>query len=143
MSEKEEAEIRLSLKELEYKRQIESLGRWNEQERQFQEYVQSMEGTAEELMKMRFLGPLVIFLRAIIRPGWSIITIYMIVAILSGHWNLMAAAGGNESIAQQYTSLLWANTLIVSVTWFGERAVRNVLPLVEKLFLAKNGNGGK
>ena len=52
-------------------------------------------------------------------------------------WNLLQAAQSNAALAQQYTSILWVMTIVSLVFLFGERGIKNVMPLIERVFLAR------
>ena len=130
MSEAEKAQLTLAIKEIEHKKEIELLQAWNIQEGQFQKFTVEMEGSAKDLLVIPIFGRLIVFLRAALRPIISALTIYADMMIWSGGWNLAVTAGAN---ADQAWSLLWMINMLVLSVLFGERAMQNILPLVEKI----------
>lgn len=130
MSEKEEAELKIDLMKLENDKKVKVLNAWNEQEKNWQDHIKEMEGTAKELLAIPILGHLMVFLRASLRPIISALTIYADLMIWSGSWNLTVTAGAN---ADQAWALLWMVNILVFSVLFGERAMKNILPLIERI----------
>ena len=94
-------------------------------EERFNARIKQMEGTAADLRTMPILGPLVIFLRGTQRPVWGFATLAM-------DWHWFTSSGTNFS-EQQGTALIVINTLVLGFL-FGERAVKNVMPLIVKVW---------
>jgi len=130
MSEAEKAKLTMAIKKIESEKEIEMMKTWNDQEKNFQDYTKEMEGTAKDLLAIPILGHVMVFLRASLRPTISALTIYADMMIWSGSWNLTVTAASN---ADQAWSLLWMVNILVFSTLFGERAMKNILPLVERI----------
>ena len=99
-----------------------------ELERQFNQRTISMEGTARDLESIPIAGPIVIFLRGAYRPLFAYFVAYLdFVYFVTGmHWS------------ETQESLLWAINLLVVSFFFGERAIKNVMPVITQMFMAKN-----
>jgi len=141
MSEGEQAQIELQIREAAHKHEVEKIVAWNEQEKQFQEFVSQHEGTASDLKAIPILGHIMIFVRGCLRPLVTLVTLYADIQVLSGGWKLTEAAGGDAALASQYSSMLWIINIVVLVFLFGERGIKNVMPLVEGILLAKKNVG--
>lgn len=89
--------------------------------------IAEQEGTAKDLMSLPFVGRIIIFARGAQRPIWGYATLYF-------DWQLFA----NElTLTEQQTQLLWIINFLVLGFLFGERAVKNIMPLVVKMMEAK------
>lgn len=101
-----------------------------ERERMFNERTIQMEGTAKDLQALPIAGPIVIFLRGAFRPLFAYFTAYL---------DFRYYVGGMDWTDQQQTLLLTVNALVLTF-FFGERALKNILPHVAQVFVAKNGH---
>jgi hypothetical protein len=95
------------------------------------ERIAQHEGTASDLKIIPFLGPLMLFLRGAQRPIWGFGVLYMDFMIFSGAWTLKV----NEAGGGMQENAFWVINFLVLGFLFGERAIKNVLPLVNQ-FLA-------
>jgi len=89
--------------------------------------INEQEGTAHELKTIPYIGGLIIFLRAAQRPIWGYATLYY-------DYQMFAA---ETAFTEDQTKLLWIINLLVLGFLFGERAIKNIMPLVTKLFEVK------
>jgi len=96
----------------------------NEQTEEFNSRLKDMEGTAKDLKSIPVLGPIVIFLRGTQRPVWGFATLYLDYKWFSGDWTLDDQQGSAAAIIN----------LLVLGFLFGERAIKNLEPLLLKLF---------
>jgi hypothetical protein len=131
MSEAEKAELTAKIKEIEHKKEIELMQAWNEQEKGFQKFINEHEGSASDLKSIPILGPIMLFLRGAFRPIMAFGVLYTDMMVFSGSWNIAIMAG---TIAPQVMSLLWLINIIILTFYFGERAMKNLAPLIEKVF---------
>jgi len=92
--------------------------------KEFNDRIESMEGTASDLKAMPILGPAMLFLRGAQRPAWSIATMWF-----DYNW-----FGSNVIYSEQQQSALIAVNMLVLGFLFGERAIKNLEPLLTKLF---------
>lgn len=83
------------------------------------------EGTAKDLAQMPVIGRIVLFARGCQRPLWGFATMYCDFMWFSGEWPTMT---------DQQQSALWVINLLVLGFLFGERAVKNVTPLIGQYF---------
>lgn len=98
-----------------------------ETERMFNERTIAMEGTASDLKSVPVLGAIVLFLRGAYRPLFAYFVAYLdFVYFVTG----MAWTETQES-------LLFAINMLVIGFFFGERAAKNVLPLLAQAFASK------
>ncbi len=96
------------------------------QDQQFFQFTKDMEGTAADLRSIPWLGPIIIFMRGAFRPIFAYFTLY-----LDAIWFTTAVSTGwNE---QQNTAMIVIN-VVVLVFFFGERTVKNLLPLISQVF---------
>lgn len=91
-----------------------------ESERMITERVTILEGSAQDLRAIPFIGPIVLFLRGLQRPLWGYGTMYADAMWFMGRWTM------ND----QQESALWVINFLVLGFLFGERAVQNVAPLI-------------
>lgn len=91
----------------------------------FTERTTALEGTAADLKSLAYFGPLVIFARGCQRPIWGFGTLYMDFMVFGGDWVI-------EEGTRQDSAFLVINLLVLGFL-FGERAVKNLAPLIERL----------
>tara|TARA_R110001583_G_scaffold550_4_gene4864 strand:+ start:772 stop:1251 length:480 start_codon:yes stop_codon:yes gene_type:complete len=89
--------------------------------------IAQLEGTASDLKGIPFIGPMVLFLRGLQRPLWGYATLFMDYMWFS-EWTTLTS--------KQESALMAINILVLGFL-FGERAIKNVMPLITKLFEAK------
>lgn len=130
MSDAEKKAMEVEIMKVTNQTQIEMMSAWNRQEQQFQDFTKEMEGTASDLKNIPIVGPIVLFMRGAFRPICAYGILYIDFMALSGAWNIEAIAATN---ADQAWALLWAINICVLTFYFGERAIKNVAPLIERL----------
>ena len=90
---------------------------------EFNGRIKSMEGTASDLKAIPVLGPVMLFLRGAQRPVWSMATMYF-------DWVWF---NGSSFTEQQSTALIVINSMVLGFL-FGERTLKNLEPLLIKVF---------
>ncbi|AWL12816.1 hypothetical protein HMF8227_02364 [Saliniradius amylolyticus] len=101
-----------------------------EERAEFNQRIRDMEGTASDLKRFGWIGSLLIFLRGCQRPVWGYMTLYMDVMWFSGKWSGMTT---------QQESAMWIVNLLVLFFLFGERGMKNVMPLINRFLSIKRG----
>lgn len=123
MNPEQRAAAELALEKVANKKEIDLLNAANEAQKQFDNHIASHEGTASDLKTIPYIGGLVIFLRGVQRPLWGFGTFWMDL-----EW-LFSDKVFTET--QEYT-LLFINLLVLGFL-FGERALKNLEPLIARL----------
>lgn len=126
MSDKEKAELQLKISQQEAEKDLRTMAALNEAKTAFFEFTKDFEGTAKDLKDVRFFGPLMLFLRGSQRIVWGYGTLWIDFQVISGGWAVQDDP--------QLKFLAIALTIIVGATLFGERAIQNVMPLLERYF---------
>jgi hypothetical protein len=126
MSDKEKADLQLLIQKEESSRQERLLVLANEQDKEFNERIKQLEGTASDLKALPIIGPVIIFARGCQRPAWGFATMLIDYQVFSKAWDV----SGDE----QLKALIFAINLLVLGFLFGERAVQNVTPLLSQYF---------
>ena len=85
-----------------------------------------MEGTSSDLRSIPVIGALALFLRGLQRPTWGFGILFADYMWLSGVWDL----------DEPMTDVIFLVNFLVLGFLFGERAIKNLEPLITKL-LAK------
>lgn len=101
----------------------------NESERAFNDRIIQMDGTAEQLKGIWFIGPAIILLRAIQRPIWGFGTLYMDWMVFSDSWKI--------PVDSREDMCFLVINLIVLIFLFGEKAFKNIAPLIERLLAVR------
>ncbi len=101
-----------------------------EAEQTFNQRIKDMEGTAQDLKQSGWMGRIVLFLRGAQRPIWGYAVIYMDFMVFSARWTI-------PEENPQLQSAFWIINFLVLGFLFGERAVKNVGPLVAQMFQKK------
>lgn len=124
MTDKEKREFELKLMEISQAQEIELLKAANTAEAEFNQRIKDMEGTAADLKQIPVLGSIILFLRGCQRPIFGFFTLLMDYLVFSGSWTIEQNS--------RLESAFFAINLLVLGFLFGERAVKNVLPLFER-----------
>tara|TARA_R110000851_G_scaffold302598_3_gene459449 strand:+ start:4215 stop:4733 length:519 start_codon:yes stop_codon:yes gene_type:complete len=131
MSEVEKKQMEIEVMKILNEKEVEMLNAWNDQEKSFQEFIINMEGTASDLKQLPVIGRVILFLRGAFRPTMAFGIAYTDLMVFSGSWNLQEVGGENTD---QVWSLLYIMNFLVIGFYFGERAIKNLQPLIEKIF---------
>jgi hypothetical protein len=124
MSPKQKAEAELKIQQLLHQKQLDVSSILNESAKQLDARIKEQEGTASDLKQLPLIGSLVLFLRGTQRPIWGFFTMY-----LDYVW-FTTSPGYTE---QQQTALIVVNMLVLGFL-FGERAIKNLEPLIMEVF---------
>lgn len=125
MSEEEKRNLEAAIRQATREHELKLLEITQQQQEEFNSRIIEMEGTAKDLNQSGWLGRIVIFLRGAQRPLWGYLVLYMDIMVFSGYWKIQD---------EQLQSAFWVINLLVLGFLFGERAVRNVMPLLQKKF---------
>jgi hypothetical protein len=125
----EKQEIKKELMELKHRHEVETVKLSLEAEQEFNLRVKELEGTAKDLHQSGWLGKVVLFMRGAQRPLWGYFVAYMDYMVFAGNWSLK----GNEKLE----SAFWIINFLVLGFLFGERAVKNVAPVVSEMMKKK------
>lgn len=127
MSEEQRKQMEIVVKDMLHKQEMEIREAAAQDEALFNERTIALEGTAKDLAAIPFIGSIVIFLRGAFRPLFAYFTLYAdYIYLIEG-----------MSWSERQETLLLAINLLVLVFFFGERAMKNVMPLIVKVFAAK------
>lgn len=126
MSDKEKSDLSLAITEAENKKDIEVLKLANIADQQFNDRMKTHEGTASDLKQIPFIGAVIIFLRGAQRPVWGFATLFLDFQVFSKAWPI-------ETGSLEGSAFLTINLLVLGFL-FGERAVKNVAPLLIGFF---------
>jgi len=128
MSEEQRRRMEVVVKDMLHQQQVELLNAARKDEQLFNERTIALEGTARDLQSIPFIGSIVIFARGMFRPAFSYMTAYI-------DWIYFSTDTTGWSEQQQ--TLLLAMNLLVLVFFFGERAMKNIMPLITNAFAVK------
>lgn len=121
LSEAEREELKREIAKDMREHELKLLAIGQQTEAEFNDRVKAMEGTAADLKTIPVLGSLVIFLRGTQRPMWGFATLFF-------DWQWFTASWENMTDRQE-VALLVINILVLGFL-FGERAMKNVMPLI-------------
>ena len=121
---KEKADIDLKIQELLDKKQLEANRVLDDAAKQLDKRIAEQEGTASDLKSVPVLGHLVLFLRGLQRPAWGYAAMWM-----DFKWFFESRTFTD----QQATAMIVINFLVLGFL-FGERTIKNLEPLIIKVF---------
>lgn len=131
MSPEQKASMQLEIERIQLQREKQSNDAMAAAEASLNERIREYEGTASDLKSIPYIGALMIFLRGAQRPIIGYGTIYLDFMVFSGAWAV-------EPNSQQ-DAAFWVINLLVLGFLFGERAVKNVAPMITQMMSAKRG----
>lgn len=132
LSEKERAELEIIIADAEHTRNIELLQLAKAQDEQFNNRIRDLEGTAKDLSQFGMIGRILILLRGTQRPLWGFSVLIMDYKVFSGDW-VLSDPLLTRTVATSMTqeSAFWIINFLVLGFLFGERAIRNIMPMVQ------------
>ena len=130
MSDTEKAQAELALMTVAANKELQMAGIMQEIQAGYEQRIRDMEGTAADLKAIPILGQLIIFLRGMQRPVWGFAVLVMDYFVFAGDWKIVPDS-------RQDTCFLIINFLVLGFL-FGERALQNLAPLIERLLLTRN-----
>lgn len=119
----DKVKLDMALKEVEHKFEVEATKLAFEADKEFNQRIKDLEGTAGDLQKSGWLGKIIIFLRGAQRPIWGYSVMFLDFKVFSGTWDL--------SDKQALDSCFWMINILVLGFLFGERAIKNVMPIIK------------
>lgn len=128
MSPEQQAAVKLEIEKIELKKQAQYNEAMAKAEASINDRISQQEGTARDLMSLPFVGRVIIFARGCQRPTWGFATMWADLQWLSGEWG---------KLSERQESALWFINLLVLGFLFGERAVKNLTPLIAQHFTKK------
>ena len=127
LSDEQKKDFELKLNELLHKKELEANKAINDASNALNKRIAEQEGTAKDLKEIPILGSVMLFLRGVQRPAWGFLTMYL---------DLKWFFAGYQLNEQQQTALIVINTLVLGFL-FGERSIKNLEPLILKVFTKK------
>jgi hypothetical protein len=124
MNPHQKAEIELKIQDLLNQKQIQANKVLSDAAVQLDKRIAEQEGTAEDLKAIPLLGTLIIFLRGVQRPAWGFATL-----VMDYKWFFEPGT----FTEQQQTAMMIINILVLGFL-FGERTIKNLEPLLIKVF---------
>lgn len=104
-----------------------------EEQALFDQRVKEMEGTAKDLQQFGIVGQIVVFLRGLQRPIWGFFVLFLDYKVfIENTWPTAKVAEGVQGTGLDFQSAFWIINFLVLGFLFGERAMRNVLPLLQQ-----------
>ena len=129
MSPQQKAETELKLQQFLQEKELSANKILNEASQQLDKRIAEQEGTASDLKGIPFFGTIVLFLRGLQRPCWGFATMWM-----DAQWFFGTGYVFDE---QQQTAMIIINVLVLGFL-FGERTIKNLEPLILKVFGQNN-----
>lgn len=128
MSEAQKIEMTAVLKDLTHQQAMDLAEVAQADETAFNKRTIQLEGTAADLKTIPVIGALIIFLRGAFRPLFAYGTAYV-------DWIYFTT--DTSDWPEQQQTLLIAINLLVLVFFFGERAMKNIMPLITSALMAR------
>ena len=120
----QKADIDLKIQDLLDKKQAEANRVLDNAAKQLDKRINDQEGTASDLKNIPFLGSIILFLRGSQRPAWGYATL-----VMDFKWFFEL----HTFTDQQQTAMIVINFLVLGFL-FGERTIKNLEPLLIKVF---------
>ena len=135
LSDKDKADIQLAVDNAIRDHDIKLLALAQQEDQRFNDRIKDMEGTANDLLSAGWIGKLIIMLRGAQRPIWGYFVLYMDYMVFSGRWDIVSPIADIEKVTDglNMVSAFWLINFLVLGFLFGERAIRNVLPIIKSL----------
>lgn len=135
MSESEKAALKVAMMQFEHNREKELLALAAEADKEVTRRAVALEGSASDLKALPVVGRFIIFIRGCQRPLWGCFTFLLDYNIFCGKWNVPMTAPDDSHTAQGL--LVIAINVLVLGFLFGERTVKNLMPLFTRYMQAR------
>lgn len=122
MTTEQKAQLEIAVKEVTHKQALEVMQMLNDTEAQFNKRIADMEGTASDLKSVPIVGHIILLLRGAQRPIWGFGVLYFDSLLFLKRFTL-----NPDDLSG--VILVVANVLVLGFL-FGERAMKNVLPIL-------------
>ena len=144
MSESEKAAVEKAIIDAAHAHELELLEKAQQDQESFNLRIRDMEGTTKDLQQFGIIGKIIVFLRGLQRPLWGFGVLYLDFMVFSGKWDLSQIGSQapeinstlpnamQESLIVNLESAFWVINFLVLGFLFGERAMRNVMPLIRR-----------
>jgi hypothetical protein len=129
MSPEKKAALKLDLDKLALEKEKEVNRAVQEEADAINKRIEIYEGTAKDLLSVPIFGAIMLFLRGSQRTVWSFGAIY---------FDYVWLVDGKVLSSQAQTALIVINLLVLAFL-FGERALKNLAPLITELLVARKG----
>ena len=103
-------------------------------ENDIEDTIEKLSKTTKDLEKIPFLGSVGMFLRGMQRPVWGFALLYIDLNVLSGTWPILKKGATDIAMNDTVASAFWFINILILGFLFGERAARNVVPMINKRF---------
>ena len=136
LTEAERMQLEQVIRQAARQHELQLLALAQEEQIEFTQRIKAMEGTAKDLQAFGVLGKAVVFMRGMQRPVWGFFVLWMDINVFSGKWKLSSATimSDGTTLPMSLESAFWLINFLVLGFLFGERAMKNVLPLMHKRF---------
>jgi len=124
MTPQQKAEAELNVQKFLHEKEIAANKVISDAAAQLDKRIAAQEGTASDLKAIPIIGHVILFLRGLQRPTWGFATLY-----IDYRWLF----GGGEFSERQNTAIIVINILVLGFL-FGERTIKNLEPLIIKVF---------
>lgn len=124
----EKAEAKLEWERLKGEMNLKAQQLAHQVQTEFNQRIKDLEGTASDLIAAGVFGKVVLFMRGAQRPIWGYGVMYLDYMVFSGNWLVQD---------EQLKATFWVINLLVLGFLFGERAVKNVAPMIKDIIQKK------
>jgi len=128
MTPQQKQEMELNVQRFLHDKEMQTNRMLSEASAQLDKRIAEQEGTASDLKAIPFLGPIIIFMRGLQRPVWG-----FAVLIMDYKWFF-----GTYNFSEQQEAAMMAINILVLGFLFGERTIKNLSPLIIKVFGGKS-----
>ena len=122
-------EMKMAMRQAVHEKELEAQQLALQAKAEFNQRIKDLEGTAKDLLQAGFPGRVILFLRGAQRPIWGFGLMYADFKYLSGGWEFAETSRAGD--------ILWLINLLVLTFLFGERAIKNAAPFIEKIKRSK------
>ncbi|BCS89967.1 hypothetical protein [Pseudodesulfovibrio sediminis] len=130
MSDKEKAELAARISEAEHKQEKALMALAVDADKEVTRRAAELEGTAKDLASLPVVGRFIIFARGCLRPLFGYFTLFVDWQIFSNSWDVSMTTLTGEFTAEGILIIV-LNILVLGFL-FGERTVKNLMPLFTK-----------
>lgn len=131
MSELDKEKLKIAITEAAREHELSLIRLAQEEQEEFNQRIKDLEGTAADLNNSGWPGRIIIFLRGAQRPIWGFVVLFLDLKVFSGSWKLQDMSGLSSSTGMDIQSAFWLINFLVLGFLFGERAVLNIIPILQ------------
>lgn len=138
MTDAQKSEVERVIRQAAREHELQLINLAQQEQALFDERIRDMEGTAKDLNQFGWFGKIIVFLRGAQRPTWGFFVLYLDYQVfVCNKWPTVQIGESANAMGLDFQSAFWLINFLVLGFLFGERALKNLMPLITQAMQAR------